>query len=429
MVGANFVRSVVHRVVPSTGHHAGSPGDACDAVRPDEAALAPLSNRLNQVSGILNGGILRQATALEQVQSQARALNDIAGRSREHVHSGRRQANDARQATETCARDLGELARAMAEMAKVLKSIEEIASQTNLLALNAAVEAARAGDKGAGFAVVADEVRTLARRSSDAARVTAQRIDDCLRLSKSANTQLTGVLARVRELDSTVEEVSGEATKQSTSVGAILAALGDMDAVAQKNATAGVELDGLVREMADLSGLSRDEWSVTQDAPPAARSTTQAATPQPAALHHYGSIKYDPPTMDTGDAGVDQQHRQIFAVLDDLDLAAREGRGKAEIDKVFTFLGDYVVKHFAYEEQRMEATDCPMKDVNKAQHKKFLEAFTALSERYAKEGPTTALLTDLQKTARSWLVGHICKTDAGLRGCKARSAVHRLAAS
>lgn len=59
-------------------------------------------------------------------------------------------------------------AEAMAQLATIVASIEEIASRIKLLALNAEIEAARAGESGRGFAVVAGEVKRLAADTREA---------------------------------------------------------------------------------------------------------------------------------------------------------------------------------------------------------------------------------------------------------------------
>ena len=171
----------------------------------------------------------------------------MTSRNAESASKAKDLATLARKAADTGAVDMQEMNAAMDaikgssnNIAKIIKTIDEIAFQTNILALNAAVEAARAGEAGAGFAVVADEVRNLAQRSASAARETAAQIEDSITRSQRGVTisakvaqSLQEILAKTRQLDEFVGAIASASKEQSQGIAQINTTVTQMDKTTQ----------------------------------------------------------------------------------------------------------------------------------------------------------------------------------------------------
>ncbi len=183
-----------------------------------------------------------QAAALEGIAASARELSAMTKRNAESSTEGRLLAQGARDSTSSGVSEVQKLSEAIEQIrtsaeatARIVRTIDEIAYQTNLLALNAAVEAARAGDSGRGFAVVADEARSLALRWAEAARSTADLIDQSVKgttlgvaISNRVLAQLGDIDARVSRVGQVVSEIAVASDEQAKGVELIDTALDDM---------------------------------------------------------------------------------------------------------------------------------------------------------------------------------------------------------
>ena len=227
-------------------------------------------------------------------------------RNAQHADSAKALASDARAAAESGSREVDGMNVAMTDVkeasndiAKIIRTIDEIAFQTNLLALNAAVEAARAGEAGMGFAVVADEVRGLARRSADAARETTRCIEDSIRKSElgvrfsaKVTAGFRDIVIKVQQADELVGQIAAASSEQNGGIQQLTAAVGEINRVTQDNAgcadrVAGssrclrIQAEALTAAVSELRGVTDGVLPVAAQAGAGADTGWEAATPRP----------------------------------------------------------------------------------------------------------------------------------------------------
>ncbi len=279
-------------------------------IREGATQVLQAAQQVADASESLASGTSEQAAAIEETSASFEEMASMTRQNAGNSKTANGLATSAKSDADAGAEAMGRMSEAIQdikassdETAKIIKTIDDIAFQTNLLALNAAVEAARAGEAGKGFAVVAEEVRNLAQRSAEAARNTADLIeqstgkaDTGVQISGQVNESFGKITDGIHKVSGLVDEIASASNEQAQGLEQINSAVGQMDQVTQANAanaeeTAAAseelsaqaeELNHLVDDLAAVIGEHKQAQPATfkPDAAKAARKAPAAATGQ-----------------------------------------------------------------------------------------------------------------------------------------------------
>lgn len=106
---------------------------------------------------------------------------------------------------------------------------------------------------------------------------------------------------------------------------------------------------------------------------------------------------------------IDEQHKRLVAIINRLQDAMLQGRGRAVIESVLNDLEDYTRTHFTFEEQLLAKSGYPKLVAHEAQHKGFIAKLTQLRDEYRSGSITMSV--QVMEFVREWLTQHILQED------------------
>ena len=113
--------------------------------------------------------------------------------------------------------------------------------------------------------------------------------------------------------------------------------------------------------------------------------------------------------MNIGIESIDDQHRKLVAIYNELDEALMVGKAHKHMQEILDRLVEYTGTHFDDEEQYMQSVEYPELDYHKLEHKQLLEKVLAFQKKlqFGQERISSPVMHFL----KYWLTNHILQSD------------------
>lgn len=114
-------------------------------------------------------------------------------------------------------------------------------------------------------------------------------------------------------------------------------------------------------------------------------------------------------SFNVGIQEVDEQHKVLVSLLNQLHTAILEHHGKTTSREILDRLAEYTRTHFLLEESLMRLTHYPGFDIHKQQHEDLIKQVQDLQTKLDQEN--IAITFELLHFLKNWLMQHINESD------------------
>ena len=112
---------------------------------------------------------------------------------------------------------------------------------------------------------------------------------------------------------------------------------------------------------------------------------------------------------ETGIDSIDNDHRKLVKMIDDLFVAMSKGEAAEVISETIKGLANYTLTHFTREEMMMKSIGYADYELHLASHKAFITKIDEFKQRL--NAGNQSFSVEVVGFLRDWLINHIQDTD------------------
>jgi hemerythrin len=113
--------------------------------------------------------------------------------------------------------------------------------------------------------------------------------------------------------------------------------------------------------------------------------------------------------LSVGVTEIDSQHKHLIALINELNDAMKQGKGKDALGKTIGELFAYAGSHFATEEKYFSLFKYPETTTHKMKHQEFVKKVSEFKDGY--DQGRLILTLEVMNFLKDWLKGHIQVVD------------------